>query len=211
MKAVLLLSIVLLIFLTGCSKGSQSVPTPTPAPTPTLTPIATPSPTITSTTQSIPSPTPETGIAVGKLAPDFSLQNLQGKEVRLSDFRGKVILLYFWAAWCPNCYKESLALRKLYQNYEDKDFVILAPDVGGRGESIEKIEKYIEELALPFIPLIDFDGEASKEYKVSFIPTTFIIDREGVIRRINIGRANWEWDKDILFLLFRLLGPGKSQ
>lgn len=115
-------------------------------------------------------------IAIGKLAPDFTLKNLDGEEVSLSDYRGKIVFLNFWATWCPFCDKEMPDLNKL--DAENDDLVILAVDVM---EDKETVEDYINEGGYDFEVVLDEDGSISQTYLVSGFPTSYFIDPEGIL------------------------------
>ncbi|QEK13349.1 redoxin domain-containing protein [Crassaminicella thermophila] len=134
-------------------------------------------------------------IEVGKPAPDFTLENLQGESVSLSDFRGKNVLVNFWATWCPYCVKEMPDLNKLYIENKENDFVVLAVDVG---ESKEDVEKYLEGKSYEFPVLLDKDGSISIKYMVRGLPTSFMIDKEGNIRAIKMSMMTYPEMKEML-------------
>lgn len=128
------------------------------------------------------------GVEIGKEAPNFQLETLEGKNVSLKDFRGKKVLVNFWATWCPYCIQEMPDLNKLYIENKDKDFVVLAVDVG---ESKADVEKYIKDNPYDFEVLLDKDGRVSMEYLVRGIPTSFMIDKEGIIRGIKMNMMTY--------------------
>lgn len=109
-------------------------------------------------------------------APDFTLKNLQGEEVSLSDYRGKIVLINFWATWCTWCDKEMPDLQRL--DNENDDLVVLAVDVM---EDKKKVEKYIEEGKYEFEVVLDEDGEVSQTYLVSGFPTSYFVDKDGIL------------------------------
>lgn len=129
------------------------------------------------------------GVQKGNIAPDISLYDLDGKEVRLSDFRGEVVMLNFWATWCPGCREEMPSKETLYQQYKEKGFVILAVDVK---DNQEKVKKFMKEKNLTFPVLLDWNEAICEEYEILYFPTTFIIDQNGVIRAVVVGERNWE-------------------
>jgi cytochrome c biogenesis protein CcmG, thiol:disulfide interchange protein DsbE len=122
----------------------------------------------------------------GFLAPDFTLETLDGERVTLSDLRGKVVLLNFWATWCPPCRAEMPAFQETYIEYEDEDFVILAVNATTQ-DSLEDITAFIAEYGLSFPIVLDIEGEANRLYQVQSLPTSFFIDEEGIISEVVIG------------------------
>jgi cytochrome c biogenesis protein CcmG, thiol:disulfide interchange protein DsbE len=142
-------------------------------------------------------------LAVGKPAPDFSLSDLNDKPYRLSDFRGKVVFLNFWATWCKPCREEMPSMEILNKNFEKDGLVILAVSID-RVTTTKDIAPFIKGLNLTFPVLIDSWGRTDKPYKRMGVPETFIIDQEGVIREIVIGPRDWT-RLDSLGILTKLL------
>lgn len=122
-------------------------------------------------------------------APDFTLPDLNGNEVSLSDFRGKVVFLNFWATWCPPCRKEMPSMEVLYQRLKDKDFELLAVSLDRQGSSA--VEPFIRDYGLTFPILLDLNGDLARTYKVRGIPSTFIVDKEGLIAERVVGARDW--------------------
>lgn len=120
----------------------------------------------------------------GYAAPDFTLETLDGPEVTLSDLRGNVVLANFWATWCPPCRNEMAAIQEVYDQYHDQGFVVLAVDYA---ESDGQVKDFRDQLALTFPILMDRDGAVFERYRVKSIPTTFFVDRSGVIQDIIVG------------------------
>lgn len=118
----------------------------------------------------------ENDLAVGKPAPKFTLKDLNGKDVSLSDYEGKIVLINFWATWCGYCDKEMPDLEKL--NKENDDIVVLAVNVR---ESNDIVEKYIKEGKYTFPVVLDESGDVSTQYLVSAFPTTYFVDKEGIL------------------------------
>lgn len=110
------------------------------------------------------------------LAPDFTLKNLNGEEVSLSDFKGKYVLINFWATWCKWCDVEMPSLNKLYK--ENDDLVVLAVDVM---EDKKTVQKYIEKGKYEFEVVLDEEGKIAQDYYVSSFPTSFFVDKEGYL------------------------------
>lgn len=115
-------------------------------------------------------------IAIGKLAPDFTLRDLNGKEVSLSDFRGKYVLINFWYTGCKYCHMEMPDLQRIHD--ENEDLVVLAVNVM---EKREKVENYIKQGAYDFQVLLDEEGDVAITYLVSGFPTSYFVDKEGIL------------------------------
>jgi thiol-disulfide isomerase/thioredoxin len=129
--------------------------------------------------------TPDLPIApeLNSLAPDFVLSDTNGNTYKLSELRGNPVLLNFWATWCGPCLGEMPAIQSLAEQHPD--LIVLA--INGDGESYEDISNYQEEYGLTFPLLIDANEEVSDAYEIDAFPTTFFVDREGVIRHISDG------------------------
>ncbi|NBI06256.1 TlpA family protein disulfide reductase [Senegalia massiliensis] len=113
----------------------------------------------------------------GKPAPDFTLQTLSGEKASLSDYKGKIVLINFWATWCTYCDEEMPDLEKLYNDNKNDDFVVLAVDVG---EEESLVRDYIEEGGYTFPVLLDSNMKVSRNnYYVSAFPTSYFIDKNG--------------------------------
>lgn len=129
-------------------------------------------------------------LVVGKLAPDFALSDLNDKPYRLSDFRGKVVFLNFWATWCKPCREEMPSMEVLYKNFEKDGLVILAVSID-RVTTTKDIPPFVKGMNLTFPVLIDSWGQTDKPYKRLGVPETFVIDQQGIIREIVIGPRDW--------------------
>lgn len=119
-------------------------------------------------------------------APDFSLPDLDGKTHKLSDYHGKVVLLNFWATWCPPCRREMPSMEKLHQELKDKPFQVLACD---QQEDVDTVFAFTGQLdpAPTFPLLLDSKSAASRAYGVPGLPTTFLIDKTGQIAYRAVG------------------------
>jgi peroxiredoxin len=129
-------------------------------------------------------------LAVGKQAPDFSLVDLNEKSVRLSDLRGKVVFLNFWATWCKPCKEEMPSMEVLHKNFEKDGLVVLAVSID-RVTTTKDIPPFLKSMNLTFPVVIDSWGKTDMPYKRTGVPETFIIDQQGVIREIVIGPRDW--------------------
>jgi len=119
-------------------------------------------------------------------APDFGLMNLEGEMYHLSTLHGQVILVNFWTSWCPPCKTEMPALESVYQSYKDQDFLILAVNATHQ-DSVSTASSFSKDIGLSFPVLLDIDGNITNKYQVHSFPTTFFIDKDGVIHEIIIG------------------------
>jgi len=119
----------------------------------------------------------------GKQAPDFSLKALDGKTYKLSDLKGKVVLIDFWATWCGPCREELPIIEKLHREFKDKNLVAL----GISNEDRDTIEKFLKNNPLTFPILLDEKGKVAKSYRVVAIPRLLLIDKTGKIRKDILG------------------------
>lgn len=127
---------------------------------------------------------------VGYLAPGFALEMMnQEKAVNLSDYKGKVVLLNFWASWCFPCRKEMPSMQELYQIYKDRDFEILAVNMDKYSK--EKVVSFVSNYGLTFPILLDRELKTALIYEVRSIPTSYIIDKNGIIKDKIIGGIHW--------------------
>ena len=129
-------------------------------------------------------------LTVGKVAPGFELPDLEEHSVRLSDFRGKVVFLNFWATWCKPCREEMPSMQVLYKNFERDGFVVLAISID-RVTTKKDIPPFVKSLNLTFPVLVDSWGQTDKRYKLMGVPETYIIDQQGVLREKVIGPRDW--------------------
>jgi len=122
----------------------------------------------------------------GKEAPDFTLAGLDGKQVALSSFRGRPVLLYFWASWCSYCIEGMPKLAQLQEDYQDQGLVVLAIDIMERPEKVRKAVAD-HDIALPV--LLDDLGSVTQQYLIKATPTYIFIDRDGIYRDAVVGLA----------------------
>ncbi|MCC6499345.1 MAG: redoxin domain-containing protein [Anaerolineales bacterium] len=120
------------------------------------------------------------------LAPDFSLPTTDGETMRLSDFRGQAVLVNLWATWCPPCRAEMPAIEKVYNEYKDEGFVVLAIDMTYQ-DKLSSVPPFVQEHELTFPILLDETGETARAYQLRSLPSSFFIDRNGIIREVVIG------------------------
>jgi peroxiredoxin len=134
-------------------------------------------------------------------APSFRLKDLNGKEVKLEDHRGKIVFLNFWATWCRPCRTEMPSMEKLYTELKHRDFIILAVDLQERAK---KVRAFKEKFKLNFPILLDPDGNVGSKYGVISIPITYLIDREGYVIGGALGARDWA-SKEAFELINQLL------
>ncbi|WDU82711.1 TlpA family protein disulfide reductase [Caloramator sp. Dgby_cultured_2] len=131
----------------------------------------------------------------GNFASDFSLENLNGKTIKLSDYKGKVIVLNFFATWCPPCKAELPRFVKMVDEYKGKDVEFVFVDIG---EDNKTVESFLKANSYNIVPLMDFDGNVANIYGVRGIPTTFIIDRNFEIINQHVGYMDEGTLKDLI-------------
>ncbi len=134
------------------------------------------------------------GITVGSLAYDFTLKDYDGNDVSLSDYRGKIVILNFWASWCGPCREEMPDFQKIQDNItadgEGADTVILAVNMtDGQYETKDTASKYMKDQGYTY-PLVFDDGSVSTLYKIYYIPETFILNKDGIIMKVIEGSTD---------------------
>ncbi len=132
------------------------------------------------------------GVAVGNKAPDFELQTLTGETVKLSDYRGKKVLVNLWASWCPPCRAEMPDIQELYEEYKDQGFVVLGVNLTTTEKENNSVKPFVEEFGLTFPILMDIRNEVGRTYQAVSIPTSYFIDSEGIIHQKIIGQMSRE-------------------
>lgn len=139
----------------------------------------------------------------GGATPPLILKDLNGKTVNLKDYRGQVVLINFWATWCPPCRAEMPSMQRLKEKMAGKPFAILAVDMG---ETQDVVRAYIREIKTDFTVLLDKDGHALKAWKVFAFPTSYVVDAQGKIRYGLFGASEWD-EAGTVEKITRLLPP----
>ena len=121
---------------------------------------------------------------MGQAAPDFALKSSTGENLRLSEFRGDVVMINFWATWCGPCRQEMPLLDELYQRYERVGFSLLGVNID---DDSRKAMTMVSDLGVNFPVLFDNTKEVSKLYQVDAMPVTVIVDRDGNVRHVHQG------------------------
>lgn len=125
----------------------------------------------------------------GQKAPDFTLKDINGNSVSLSSFKGKVVLLNFWATWCPPCKAEIPSMNKLHQKLKNRGFVMLAVSTD---RAVIDVKDFLKTTPVNFPVVVDYNLNVSRSlYRVFMMPTTFLIDRKGVIVEKYFGEQDW--------------------
>ncbi|QDU70398.1 TlpA family protein disulfide reductase [Mucisphaera calidilacus] len=126
----------------------------------------------------------EDHLLLGRKAPGFTLKSVDGDVVRLSDLKGRVVVLDFWATWCPPCVVAMPELQKLHERYEAQGVTIVGVNLR---EDRATVKRFVEQKGLGFTFVLDAEGRVGRSYRVSGIPQTVFIDREGVVQSVHVG------------------------
>ena len=143
---------------------------------------------------------------VGFKAPAFTARNLKGHRVQLADHKGKVVILNLWATWCGPCRVEMPGMENLYRRYRSEGLEILAVSLD-KGSS-DKVQAFADEYQLSFPVLLDKDGQVERRYNSITIPTTYVIDKKGMVVAEVDGAKNWESEQTFEALEYLLKAPG---
>ncbi|MCL5110374.1 MAG: TlpA family protein disulfide reductase [Chloroflexi bacterium] len=135
---------------------------------------------------------------VGTAAPDLTVTTLDGSTVRLADLKGQVVLLNFWATTCPPCREEMPDLQAVYSEVRASGGTVLAVD---QHEAADTVKRFVDEFQLTFPVGVDADGSLFARYGVQFIPTSFVVDKNGVVRFMKVGQM----DRDTIRRYFSTL------
>ncbi|TFE01466.1 peroxiredoxin family protein [Jeotgalibacillus salarius] len=135
----------------------------------------------------------------GNPVPDVQAPTLDGEIVNLKDYRGQKVILNFWATWCPPCMAEMPHMQEYYENEaKDQNVEILAVNLTSKDNGIDKINSFVDDYGLTFPILLDETGIMGEEFQAFYIPTTYLIDEEGVIQRKLMGPMDREMMIDMM-------------
>ncbi len=141
---------------------------------------------------------------VNDKAPDFTLQDNRGNKVALADLKGKVVYINFWTSWCPPCKEEFPELNKLAEKYGDSDFIILAVNVDKVKSNMDDFLSKMPLSSRNMIILVDSRATVVSSYNARAMPTSFVVDKGGVIRYMHLGfneKDPEKWVKEVESLL----------
>lgn len=138
-------------------------------------------------------------VGIGDIAPDFQLEDIQGKKVSLSGLRGKVVLVNFWATWCPPCRAEMPSMDKLNAAMADEDFVMLAVNVEANGRAA--VAEFFKKTPHKFPVLFDEQGVVQELYGVYKFPESFVIRKDGIIDDKVIGAIDWAHPDTVAYFM----------
>lgn len=128
-------------------------------------------------------------VAIGKPAPDFTLQTVDGRSITLSSLRGKVVLVNFWATWCPPCREEMPSMEEMYRNYAPGGLELLAINTDDNGPLV--LPDFLKANPHTFPVLMDADAKIQNRYGVFQFPETYVVDRNGIVIDKVIGAIDW--------------------
>jgi peroxiredoxin len=124
----------------------------------------------------------------GGATPPLELRNLEGRVTRLADYRGKVLLVNFWATWCEPCRAEMPSMNRLRASLAGRPFEVLAVNLG---EPESRIRRFLEQVPLDFPVLLDQDKAVAKAWQARILPASYLVDADGRIRFSHFGEADW--------------------
>jgi peroxiredoxin len=152
---------------------------------------------------------PQNRLLNGDPAPGFLLERLEGGQARFPEqYRGRVVAIRFWADWCPFCEGEMKLLEPVYRKYRERGLTILAVNVR---QDRATAREFIEKLAISYDTLLDLEGEVARSYGVNGLPTTFIIDGNGVLRNRIIGESTPDTFEKAILAAMESNGPASTQ
>lgn len=123
---------------------------------------------------------------IGFAAPDITLSDQAGNSIQLTELRGQPVIINFWASWCPPCRAEMSAIEAVHQTYQGQGLVVLGVNAANQ-DNFAQAQEFVSEMDLSFQILYDTTGNVQDLYEVSALPTTFFINRAGIIQEVVIG------------------------
>lgn len=137
------------------------------------------------------------GVQKGNAAPDFELTTLDGKSVKLSNYKGKKVILNFWATWCPPCKEEMPHMQNFYEKFKENGIEIVAVNLTSVDKGQKVIETFVKKNGITFPILLDKEGKIGDIYQTISIPTSYILDSRGIITNKIIGPM----DEEMMYIL----------
>ena len=141
------------------------------------------------------------------MTPALALRDIEGKAHRLEDYRGKVVLVNFWATWCEPCREEMPAMNRLRASLAGRPFVVLSVNLA---ESEARIRRFMEQVPLEFTVLMDHDSATARAWKARVLPISFLIGPDGRIRYSVLGEIDWTQEK-VRRIVLALMPPPDSR
>ena len=138
-------------------------------------------------------------IQPGLEVPNFAFPDINGKQISLSDHRGKVVLVNVWATWCPPCRQEMPSMQRLYEKFKGENLEILAVSIDSEGG--EAVAPFMRKMHLTFPALLDPEETIIPLYGITGVPESFIIDKDGILVEKIVGPMNWATPE--VFSLFK--------
>lgn len=138
------------------------------------------------------------GLQRGELAPDFALTDTEGRVVRLSDYRGRRVILNFWASWCPPCRAEMPHMQRFYEKYAGEDVALVSVNLTALESSSDAAERFAAKRALTFPIALDTNGDTEDLYRISSYPTTYVLNENGVTDDIIVGPMTLDFMETLL-------------
>jgi len=126
---------------------------------------------------------------IGKRAPEFTLKDLNDKMIALSSLQGNVVLINFWATWCPPCRAEMSSLNNLYKEYKNNGLTVIAVSTD---RSASSVKDFLSKKPVELPVLLDSESKVSRRFKVFSLPTSFLLDKKGVIVQKFLGEEEWD-------------------
>ena len=139
-----------------------------------------------------------TAVVAGDVAPDFQLEDTKGAKVTLSELRGKVVMVNFWATWCPPCIEEMPSMERLNKFMADENFIMLAINTEKDGRSV--VPDFLKKKPYDFTILYDDQGAVQQQYGVYKFPESFIVGKDGTVVEKVIGPLDWSSPKTVSYL-----------
>lgn len=132
-----------------------------------------------------------TGSQIGERAPNMILRNLQGDKVSLADYQGRIVLVNFWATWCPPCREEMPDLQRIYEDHDGR-VIVIGVNMTKAETDDDHIHLFVQDSHVTFPIVLDPEGEAMNDYLIVASPTTFVLDENGIIRERFLGAVQYD-------------------